>query len=477
MSSPREGGSAPERETRNDTADAEASQHIDIGGIRVEVDRSKDGKKKKRNNRAGRTKKKVTGFEEFYCDAPVTPAEHDEEKNVIYAPHRPFVDRIEECIQRFRARRRMSPEREYLFSRYLTLGGIDATVRQFQGTRDLGEDVLEGTSKAVAREMTADDVIQRGGEGNRNLRFYNPNFPEHWDVDFTGIAAGFLSEHLPAMGYSDIKHFRMGVEVVLNFLKYVDMHDVCPEYAEDVKNAQKVCAQALEEIPATWELVNLLPGAFNSALRALHCKEDEEFFTAFGSHGEEMAPDWKRAKMCQAVTLASLLRDRSISADKEWVVTGMAEQTFEVCEVNLPDAATRAKYAAVNTHLMDYPGFQPCGTITARPVIVRDGWDNTMADTVAEGVAGEAQFILEEDILKLLKVGMKLAMGVCTLNVGIKFIKYIKDVKPTFYVFLPQELMFRFKEPVLNPRPAPNIHDQDTNEDILAGIPIGDADD
>lgn len=129
---------------------------------------------------------------EFYCDPPTTPAEHNEEKNVIYAPHRPFVDRIEECIQRFRARRRMGPEREYLFSRYLTLGGIDATIRQFQGTRDLGKDVLEGTSKAVVREMTADDVIQRGGEGNRNPRFYNPNYPEHWDVDFTGVAAGFL---------------------------------------------------------------------------------------------------------------------------------------------------------------------------------------------------------------------------------------------------------------------------------------------
>lgn len=122
----------------------------------------------------------------------MTPAEYEEERNVIYAPHRPFVDRIEECIQRFRARRRMDPEREYLFTRYLTLGGVDATVRQFQGTRDLNEDVLEDASKATVREMTADDVIQRGGERNSNPRFYNPNYPEHWDVDFTGIVAGFL---------------------------------------------------------------------------------------------------------------------------------------------------------------------------------------------------------------------------------------------------------------------------------------------
>jgi hypothetical protein len=122
----------------------------------------------------------------------MTPAEYNEEKDVIYPQHRPFVDRIEECIQRFRARRRISSEREALFSRYLLLGGIDASVRQFQGTRNIGEDVLEDATKSDVREMTADDVIQRGADGNRNPRYFNPNYPEHWDVDFTGVAAGFV---------------------------------------------------------------------------------------------------------------------------------------------------------------------------------------------------------------------------------------------------------------------------------------------
>jgi hypothetical protein len=35
-------------------------------------------------------------------------------------------------------------------------------------------------------------VIQRGADGNRNPRYFNPNYPEHWDVDFTGVAAGFV---------------------------------------------------------------------------------------------------------------------------------------------------------------------------------------------------------------------------------------------------------------------------------------------
>jgi len=122
----------------------------------------------------------------------MTPAEYNEEQEILYPAHRPFVDRIEECIQRFRARRRLGVERDTLFSRYLVLGGIDATVRQFQGTRNIGDDILEDATKTAVREMTADDVIQRGGDGNRNTRFYNPNYPEHWDVDFTGVASGFV---------------------------------------------------------------------------------------------------------------------------------------------------------------------------------------------------------------------------------------------------------------------------------------------
>ena len=120
----------------------------------------------------------------------MTPAEYNEERDVIYPPHRPFVDRIEEAIQRFRARRNLGPDRDNLFSRYLYLGGIDSTTRQFQGSRAIGDDILEDATKSAVREMTADDVIYRGRDANS--RFYNPSYPEHWDVDFTGVAAGFV---------------------------------------------------------------------------------------------------------------------------------------------------------------------------------------------------------------------------------------------------------------------------------------------
>jgi hypothetical protein len=260
--------------------------------------------------------------------------------------------------------------------------------------------------------------------------------------------------------------------VVSNFLKYVDRHDVCPEYAQDLKNAQVVCQQALEELPAITELFELVPGDFNTALRTLHCKKEDDG-ADFDHCNETTALDTKQAQKTKAITLSILLGPDHVKPGAEWAVTGTIEQTFEVCKITLPGDAIQAKYKAINEHFVDSPDIQPCGTIIARPVVIKNGWDNTMTETIPPEAAGKSQFVLEESILQLLTVGMKLTLGVCTMDTGLKFIEYFKDIKPSFYVFLPQELMLKYKEPILNGRPGPSIH-RDDDEDVLAGIPFDD---
>lgn len=268
----------------------------------------------------------------------------------------------------------------------------------------------------------------------------------------------------------------MGVDVVLNFLKYVDRHDVCPEYADDVKAAQKVCLKALEELPAITELLRRLPGHFNTAIRVLHMKPEDDDSSGFSASSDQALPDIKYARASQAATLSILMGPNRFPADSEWSVTDKAEQTFEVLSIDPPNDATRAKYKAINQHLTSYPDIQACGTITARPVIIHEGWDNAAA-TASPEAGKKCQFVLEEGALRFLTVGMKLTMGVCTLNVGLKFIQYIRGIRPSFYVFLPQELMFQYKEPVPNDRPSRSIYDHEDEEDAMAGNPTGDMDD
>lgn len=133
----------------------------------------------------------IAFISEYFCDPPITPAEFEEERNSIYPRNRPFVDRIEECIQRYRARRRFDSAKELLFSRYLFLGGIDTSARQFQGTASFTSRDLDGLDQDDIHDIGANDFVERK-PGMHASRYYNPNEPEHWDIDFTGVAAGFL---------------------------------------------------------------------------------------------------------------------------------------------------------------------------------------------------------------------------------------------------------------------------------------------
>ncbi len=271
-------------------------------------------------------------------------------------------------------------------------------------------------------------------------------------------------------GLSDI---RMGIDVVLNFLKYVDRHDVCPEYAADVKQAQEVCLLALEETPVIQELVKLLPGHFNTALQMLHGTDNND--EHFGFVYNQAIPDPKHSKLSVAVTLSTLMPDDDrFQAPAEWHVVDTRELSFEIQTIILPDDDVRAKFKSINEHFFGEPDIQPCGTITAEPVMLRDGWDTTIK-TLPRLFDGNTQFILEEDILRHLKEGMVLDVCVCTLNVGLRFIKYVKAVKPTYYTFLPQELMLNYKEPVANERPGKSIYDFD-DEEGLDGVGGGDRD-
>jgi hypothetical protein len=159
-------------------------------------------KKKKRKNKAGKTRRAITGFEgmpslwalvdkitdclpEFYADSPTTPDEAMVEKE-LYGPHVSFSERIEACIQRYRQKRRWDNTRTLLFEKYLALGGIDSTQRMFQGLDPT--DIKTLTSDEI-REMTARNVIAHGLAGSK---YFDPADTEHWTIDFVEVVKGFL---------------------------------------------------------------------------------------------------------------------------------------------------------------------------------------------------------------------------------------------------------------------------------------------
>ncbi|KAI1874959.1 uncharacterized protein JN550_002388 [Neoarthrinium moseri] len=447
----------------------------DVGGsMHFSMDAPK--KKKKKRSKPGKTRRAITGFEEFYADSPTTPDEHQENKK-LYDPILPFAQRIETCIQRYRQKRRFDSPRNFLFDKYLALGGIESAQRMFQG---LDKNDLKQLSAEEIREATARDVIQPGVGGSK---FYDPENPEHWRVDFAIVVKGFLSrwvpENYPRSDTSFEEDNKQAADLIHNFLKYVQAVDACPEYTSQILAAEAICSIAPDELRNVRQLYKELRDPFNTAAKFLFCdggvfeieKEPSNDGAAtktplaFDEQDPSMVPE-KLDPFTQLVifrlTVMDALKDSDHQAADEdprniRVVSTMNE-TYQVVSVKRRKKSEK-KMLEKLLGQQDLQGkVKSAGTLNLQRSVIDHAYSNMprpdQLDLSKEPIEA---FIIDDDILAKVQPGMKLQLVVCELNIGIKFIKEVNDVRVSFDTLLPQSLMLTWKEPVESDRPAPSV--------------------
>lgn len=272
--------------------------------------------------------------------------------------------------------------------------------------------------------------------------------------------------------------------MVLNFLKYVISHDVCPEYADDLRRAQKVCVAALEEAQAIYDLMELLPGTFNLAGYMLF---DGTLEPDSGSEwGPASKPPFdKEAARTILLAHGSVLLDnansdrlqKALNDPDARIVKGTG--CFEVVGITLPSKAAIAQLEiateCMNQHFEQNLSLEACGRLAVRPTFVQSGWQVTPTSgvpvmTTMDGEYTTAKvpefFFVEVEALETFKIGMKMQLSFITLEDGlVNFMARAENIYQSFYTFLPQELMIKYKEPKLNERPAKSIHDADDGGD------------
>ncbi|CEI68351.1 hypothetical protein FVEN_g5481 [Fusarium venenatum] len=400
-------------------------------------------------------KDRGTGFEEFFADPPMTPDEAKEETDEIYAPDVPFAERMQSCIQRFRSRRRLQGSRILYFKEYLFLGGVDCAPNTFGG---LSQQELKDLTPAERRQATAKDVIWASSAAGD--RFYNGD-EEKWSVDFAGVAAGFFAVTLVHLTSSELGPMLEGISTVENFLRYVLQHNVCPEYEDDVKAAMEVCKIAAEEWPMFQELCAALPGQFNLAAAELYCPEDvskqswsfldfkrpegfdptSAFFTAFALMDE---PE-----------LFERLTTKKPTITREFTCTLELVQTFRPSD----DIVKRFKSLVINDKAAYHA---PVGKAIFKQGVIEDDWERQPTEWPTDE---EIMTLFFDDVLlSKMMPGMRMEAVVCELDAGLRFIKSIESIVPSFYVYLPQEMMRHYKEPKEDERPAKSVHDANGNE-------------
>ncbi|KAI9779392.1 MAG: hypothetical protein M1816_003595 [Peltula sp. TS41687] len=421
------------------------------------------GKKKKKKKSKGKSKNKAalpSGFEENFADAPMTPAEYAEETNHVYHPSRNFTERIESCLHRYRARRRFDALRKDIFDKYLSLGGIDTSPKQFTGGVDQLK-IEEMNANEIAT-VTGTDAVGRdkddaGKEGSA------------WVVDFEAIAKCFFSSRVPY--YFDLEtpeQMAQCVRIIRNFLNYLLYHNVCPEFKDQINAARTICDIADHELPATKQFSMIGPGDFNIACSTVYQGHYHGTYESTRTWAKD--PDFmvgmsneQATKVISAALAAYGTKDQiqHIKDGKPVFVTDISSPTatFEITSIHPADSHVRELYATNFTDL------KPLGRIRARDWVRPYGQEEDMTDDEGEDdghkkpimngskqkqkeVVKEYEFFLEDpDLLENCFVGMKIEATIRKLNIGVGFFDALVGCFASFYINLPNEMMNGWREP------------------------------
>ncbi|KAI4725338.1 hypothetical protein E4T49_06944 [Aureobasidium sp. EXF-10728] len=374
---------------------------------------------------------KPTGFEEFFADAPVTPAAFEEEQS-LYDRNISFETRIETAIQRYRARRKFHQQTSQMFNKFMSYGGIESGPKMFGGSdnRDLAEMDAAQIAALTAVHFVAEDVL----------------YSDRWEVDFVGVAKGFLSCHMLAdletsSAQADIAR---ATNVMRNFYNYLLHHNVCPEFESQIHAARKVCDVADVELFNVVIANERLPGPFNRAVSATHGG------TVAGVYGDEQHwenPDTPELTLqdCRDIVKCAISAYGSQQqyekvADVERFETVYQEQiSLEVTKIEMADEATRAIYGAAREKK---PFLAALGKLHCRrwTYPLAPSFDHSDEALRRQQSEHAMTLWMEEEILQYCTVGMKIEGEVRELDIGVKWLDSVRAVSPSFFEWLPNEL-------------------------------------
>lgn len=290
---------------------------------------------------------------------------------------------------------------------------------------------------------------------------------------------------------------KLAIDTILNFLRYIQHHDVCPEYEDNLAQAREICDRARSELPSIGKVIAAMPGDFNLACQVLFCSSgkassehlgtvdsDTVYYEARPFDGVEHTNSWDTGIIApenfdaERIFKATIsihepgLIDRVLQHNENPIrVVKIYDDAFVVKEIVAPSEDIINVYDGIKNKAGKTRTVKPIGRVVLVPTIIEDGWDNN--PTLAEGRPdGEPVSIyLEHTTLASLKEGMKLRMTICQLSIGsgsngggLAFIKACYEILPTFHTFLPQSLMMHYKPPRLSDRPPPSVDEPDAED-------------
>lgn len=429
-----------------------------------------------------------------------------------------FSERIESAIVRYKEKRKLNSKRGDMLNKYLALGGIDTSIKQFQGADhekndnddsddEFGPDYDGPTISNVSGNVKPSSSVFDNTQG-AVTKYYNPFAPQNWRVDWQGCARAYLSIRAPYLfGIDDEEAIDAYCEVVINFCNYVLLHSVCPEYTDDILQTQKIARLAKKELRKLYTLGDTFPGPLHRALsclthgnqRSLYLFSEEEAaekMTMAHDEFEGFTEDkcFTIAK-CKSVIQAAI----SILGTPEEIkllaelkegddikVVKAETSSLEVVGIQLPTEEQKKEFEAMQ---LESGPVKPMGFIHVKPWSSPLNPDNfapedlthsearakarreakaekARLDRIAKGIpeppvdnTPTESFIISSHILEHVFMGMKFEGMIKEVAGGLRFIDEIKNLFPSYYETIENLKMETWREPKKTDRIPPTCDD------------------
>ena len=256
--------------------------------------------------------------------------------------------------------------------------------------------------------------------------------------------------------------------VVRNFLNYILLHNVCPEYNEDIAQARHICNIADDEHPRICLISPSLPGDFNQACSTLyggHYKglTTNTYIDPFATTPTLYLTDAEAQRIVMtafAMIGSQELYTKVLAGTPKHVKS--AFRSMEVVEVIPATEETINAYKAVKDTHGESGKLRPLGILKLRhwenPFALEE--DLTEAEIANPGIIEphpDTEIWLEDFILEACFIGMKIEAMFHELDIGLTYFDATTNLHPSFYTYLDNERMAYWKEPKLNERPPPMV--------------------
>ncbi|KAJ4355344.1 hypothetical protein N0V95_003019 [Ascochyta clinopodiicola] len=392
---------------------------------------------------------KPTGFENTYIEPPIKPEEAEEEDR-MYGDDRPFVERIELAIQRFKQNRRMHEMYSKVFNKLMKFGGVESGPRMYQGL-----------SKAEMKDMDTEEIA-------RALAVHNVPWDrtdeKQWVVDFADVGAAFLSSWFPTTYGHAPDGIKNACQVLRSFYNYLRYHRVCPECDEQLQRALGMCDTAERELVKVDAAGLVLPGDFNKSASALLGGSHAGLYTGDKAWAQElqkqgvsineigMRDEEARIKFSTGIAAWGTDEQQDLLGATNLKIAKDESVGLEVAAIDLPNEITKEMYATQSEVVSEKLGhLEALGKLVCKTWYTDecDEWDlpkSKYPDGKPRKVdKRNFEFWVEESVLKECFIGMKIEARVITIEGGITILDEVKQTHCSFYTWLPNELWMENK--------------------------------